>query len=76
MFEVDGVTSILRSPETGILGIGRVKEKPAVCGGEISIRSMMYLSLTVDHRVVDGAPASAFLETVARYLHNPMLIVT
>ncbi len=73
MFEVDGFTPILKPPETGILGIGRIKEKPAVYEGEICIRSMMYLSLTFDHRVVDGAPANEFLETVARYLQHPML---
>jgi pyruvate dehydrogenase E2 component (dihydrolipoamide acetyltransferase) len=73
MFEVDGFTPILRPPETGILGIGRVKEKPAVYNGEIAIRSMMFLSLTFDHRVVDGAPANAFLETLARYIQHPTL---
>ncbi len=76
MFQVDGVTPILKSPETGILGIGRVKAKPAVCNGEISIRSMMFLNLTFDHQIVDGAPAAEFLQTVARYLENPYLIMT
>lgn len=76
MYQVDGITPILKPPETGILGIGRVKEKPAVHKGEIAIRSMMFLNLTFDHRVVDGAPAAAFLETVARYLQNPYLIMT
>ena len=76
MFEVDGFTPILRSPETGILGVGRVKEKPAVYNGEITIRPMMFLSLTFDHRVVDGAPAAEFLETVARYLQQPTLALT
>ncbi|MCF8129082.1 MAG: 2-oxo acid dehydrogenase subunit E2 [Deltaproteobacteria bacterium] len=76
MFQVDGLTPILKPPETGILGIGRVKEKPAVHKGEIAIRSMMFLSLTFDHRVVDGAPANAFLETAARYLEHPNLIMS
>jgi pyruvate dehydrogenase E2 component (dihydrolipoamide acetyltransferase) len=76
MFEVDGFTPILKPPETGILGVGRVKQKPAVHNGEICIRSMMFLSLTFDHRVVDGAPANDFLQTVARYLQNPMLAMT
>ena len=76
MFEVDGFTPILKPPETGILGVGRIKEKPAVYEGEITIRSMMFLSLTFDHRVVDGAPANEFLETVARYLQNPTLAMT
>jgi pyruvate dehydrogenase E2 component (dihydrolipoamide acetyltransferase) len=76
MFEVDGFTPILKPPETGILGVGRVKEKPAVHNGEIAIRSMMYLSLTFDHRVVDGAPANEFLQTVVRYMQQPMLIMS
>jgi len=75
MLDVDGFTPILRPPETGILGVGRVKEKPVVYDGEIAIRSMMFLSLTFDHRVLDGAPAMAFLETVARYLTHPALIM-
>lgn len=73
MFEVDGFTPILKPPETGILGIGRIKVKPAVHEGAIAIRSMMFLSLTFDHRVVDGAPANDFLQTVARFLRNPAL---
>ena len=76
MFQVDGVTPILKSPETGILGVGRVKEKPAVYNGEITIRSMMFLNLTFDHQVVDGAPAAEFLQTVDGYLENPFLIMT
>jgi pyruvate dehydrogenase E2 component (dihydrolipoamide acetyltransferase) len=73
MFEVDGFTPILKPPETGILGVGRVKDKPAVYEKQIIIRSMMFLSLTYDHRVVDGAPANDFLQTVARYLQSPSL---
>jgi len=76
MFDVDGFTPILKPPETGILGVGRIKEKPAVHEGQIAIRSMMFLSLTFDHRVVDGAPANDFLQTVARYLQNPALAMT
>lgn len=76
MFEVDGFTPILKAPETGILGVGQVKEKPAVHEGEIKIRKIMTISLTYDHRVVDGAPAHAFLQTVGRYLKQPYLIMT
>jgi len=75
MFQVDGFTHILKPPETGILGVGRVKEKPAVYRGQIAVRSMMVLSLTFDHQVVDGAPANEFLQTVARYLEEPNLIM-
>ncbi|AFM23481.1 dihydrolipoamide acetyltransferase family protein [Desulfomonile tiedjei] len=73
---VDNFTPILRPPETGILGVGRVVEKPVVLKGEITIRSMMRLSLTIDHRVVDGAPASEFLGLLAGYLEQPALILT
>ncbi len=76
MLGMDGFTPVLNPPETGILGIGRVIEKPAVFQGEIAIRHMMTLSLTFDHRVVDGAPAMRFLNTLARFLAQPLLLLT
>ena len=76
MFEVDGFTPILRPPETGILGVGRVRRKPAEYKGEIVLRHLMTISLTYDHRVVDGVPAHEFLQTVGRYLQHPTLITT
>jgi pyruvate dehydrogenase E2 component (dihydrolipoamide acetyltransferase) len=75
MFQVDGFTPILKPSETGILGVGRLRKKPAVVGDQIAIRSMMFLSLSFDHQVVDGAPANEFLQTVARYLENPYLVI-
>jgi len=75
MLQVDGFTPILRPPETGILGVCRVREKPEVHDGQIAIRSMMFLSLTFDHSVVDGQPAMTFLETLARHLEHPTLIM-
>jgi pyruvate dehydrogenase E2 component (dihydrolipoamide acetyltransferase) len=72
---VDGFTPVLKPPETGILGVGRIKEKPAVHEGQIAIRSMMFLSLTFDHQVIDGAPANDFLQTVARFLEQPLLML-
>jgi pyruvate dehydrogenase E2 component (dihydrolipoamide acetyltransferase) len=76
MFEVDGFTPILKPPETGILGVGRVRRKPAEYKGEITLRHMMVISLTYDHRVVDGVPAHQFLQTVGRFLQHPTLIMT
>jgi len=75
MLGMDGFTPVLNPPETGILGVGRVIEKPAVFNGEIAIRHMMTLSLTFDHRVVDGAPAMTFLRDLARYLAQPTLLL-
>jgi len=61
---IDAFTPILNPGETGILGVGRIVDKPAVHRGEIVRRAMMWLSLTFDHRVVDGAPAAEFLQSV------------
>ena len=75
MLGVDGFTPILNPPETAILGVGRVVEKPAVRDGQIAIRKMMTLSLTFDHRVTDGAPAMRFLRALADCLEEPALIM-
>ncbi|MGA8057868.1 MAG: dihydrolipoamide acetyltransferase family protein, partial [Candidatus Binataceae bacterium] len=63
-YGVDAFTPIINTGETGILGVGRIIEKPVVHRGEIARRSMMTLSLTFDHRLIDGAPAAQFLQTV------------
>ncbi|MBZ4659787.1 MAG: pyruvate/2-oxoglutarate dehydrogenase complex, dihydrolipoamide acyltransferase component [Desulfacinum sp.] len=75
MLGVDGFTPILNPPETGILGVGRAVEKPAVHGGEICVRTLMTLSLTFDHRVTDGAPAMTFLRTLADFLEDPATMI-
>lgn len=74
-FGVDTFTPIINPPECAILGVGRIVKKPAVHNDEIAIRSMMTLSLTFDHRIVDGAPAAHFLQTVAQYINNPYLLL-
>jgi len=68
MYGVDAFTPIINAPQSGILGVGRIVEKPVIYRSEITKRSMMVLSLTFDHRVIDGAPAGAFLQTVADLL--------
>jgi pyruvate dehydrogenase E2 component (dihydrolipoamide acetyltransferase) len=74
-YGIDAFTPIINSPQVGILGVGRVVEKPAVYRGEITKRSMMVLSLTFDHRVIDGAPAAEFLGTVKGCLEDPWWMV-
>jgi pyruvate dehydrogenase E2 component (dihydrolipoamide acetyltransferase) len=74
-YGIDAFTPIINSPQVGILGVGRVVEKPVVYQGEITKRSMMFLSLTFDHRVVDGAPAAEFLRTVKDHLEDPWWMV-
>lgn len=63
-YGVDAFTPIINLGETAILGVGRIVEKPAVHRSEITRRSMMTLSLTIDHRLIDGAPAAVFLQSV------------
>jgi len=69
-YGIDSFTPILHTPQVAILGIGRISEKPAVHAGQIVPRAMMTLSLTFDHRIVDGAPAAAFLRQVVENLQE------
>jgi pyruvate dehydrogenase E2 component (dihydrolipoamide acetyltransferase) len=73
--DIDGFTPIINPPQVGILGLGRVVEKPVIAGEQIVKGSTMYLSLTFDHRVVDGAPAAEFLQTVKGLLEDPWWMV-
>jgi pyruvate dehydrogenase E2 component (dihydrolipoamide acetyltransferase) len=63
-------TPIINQPEVAILGMGKVAETPAVRGGQIVIRKLMYLCLSYDHRVVDGSPAVQFLSAVKHQLEG------
>lgn len=74
MFGVEIFTPIINPPETAILGVGKIAEKPVIVNKEIKIKPMMYLSLSYDHRVIDGAPAAQFLQKVMQYLENPHLL--
>ncbi|MSQ34021.1 MAG: 2-oxo acid dehydrogenase subunit E2 [Dehalococcoidia bacterium] len=68
---VDSFTPILNPPEVALLGVGRFVEKPAVYKGEIAKRTLVTLSLTVDHRAIDGAPAASFLRRLGQLLGSP-----
>jgi pyruvate dehydrogenase E2 component (dihydrolipoyllysine-residue acetyltransferase) len=70
-YEIDAFTPILNPPEVGILGIGRIHEAVVPQDGKIVIGQVMTLSLTFDHRAVDGAPAAAFLQTVKHLVESP-----
>ena len=62
---------ILNSPESGILGMHKIQERPIVIDGKIEIRPMMYLALSYDHRIVDGRGAVTFLVRVKENLEDP-----
>jgi pyruvate dehydrogenase E2 component (dihydrolipoamide acetyltransferase) len=68
---IDAFTPLLDLPQAAILGVGRARPRPAVVDGEIVARTLMVLSLTVDHRVIDGDPAAAFLDRVIALLEDP-----
>lgn len=70
VYGIDRFTPILNPPETGILGIGRISEQLVLKEGKIAQRSMMTLSLTFDHRVIDGAPAARFLQTIVHLIEE------
>lgn len=68
-------TPIINYPEVAILGVGTIKEKPVVVDGEIVVRPLMYLSLSFDHRLIDGDVAARFLTRVKQLLENPKLLM-
>jgi pyruvate dehydrogenase E2 component (dihydrolipoamide acetyltransferase) len=71
MFGIDAFTPILQLPQSAVLGVGRIVREPAVVEDRIVPRDAVTLSLTFDHRVVDGAPAARFLDTLRRCLEQP-----
>ena len=72
-FEIDAFSPIINPPECAILGIGRIHPKPVVVDGQIVVREMMALSISFDHRLVDGAPAARFLQRVKQFVEQPFL---
>jgi pyruvate dehydrogenase E2 component (dihydrolipoamide acetyltransferase) len=74
-FGVDSFTPIINPPEAAILGIGRIKAKPVAIQGLIGVREMGTLSLSFDHRLVDGAPAARFLQRICFLVENPESLV-
>lgn len=73
-FGVDSFFPVINPPETGILAVGRIINKQVVVGDKIEIRPMMTLTLAVDHRVIDGAPAAQFLSDIKKNLENPYML--
>jgi pyruvate dehydrogenase E2 component (dihydrolipoamide acetyltransferase) len=68
-------TPMLHLPEVAILGVGKLLQKPVVYGGEVVIRTILPLSLTFDHRALDGAEAQRFLNELIAYLSNPARLI-
>ncbi len=75
MLDVEVFTPIVNPPQAAILGVGRIKEVPAFQGDQVVKRSVTNLSLSFDHRIVDGAPAARFLQRIKRLLERPASLV-
>jgi pyruvate dehydrogenase E2 component (dihydrolipoamide acetyltransferase) len=73
MFGVEQFVAVINPPQAAILAVGATEERPVVRDGEIVARPMMTMTLTVDHRAVDGAEAADYLRTVKAYLEDPGL---
>ena len=75
MYGIESFTPIINQPEVAILGVNTMEDKVVVLGGEMVIRPIMNLSLTADHRVVDGSVAAQFLQRVKALMENPALML-
>jgi pyruvate dehydrogenase E2 component (dihydrolipoamide acetyltransferase) len=75
MFEIDQFTGVINPPEAGLLAVGSITEQPVVEDGELLVQKRMRITMSCDHRVIDGATGAKFLQTVKRMLENPLAIV-
>ncbi len=75
MYRVDAFNAVLNGPQAAILAVGRVSDRVVPVNGQASIQPMMTLSVSFDHRVIDGARGAQFLETVAEYLEEPLCLM-
>ncbi len=75
MFGIDEFTAVINPPEAAILAVGAVQPKPVVRGTETVVRQMMRVTLSCDHRIVDGATGAKFLQTVKKTLENPLYLM-
>ena len=74
-YDIDVFTPIIDPPQVAILGLGRAIEKPVVVDGEIVVRSMMHMSVTFDHRALDGVPVAEFMRTLKASIESPAELV-
>ncbi|MDO8665965.1 MAG: dihydrolipoamide acetyltransferase family protein [Gemmatimonadales bacterium] len=75
MLDIDEFTAVINPPETSILAVGRIAPKPVVVDGAVVVRRMMRVTMSCDHRVIDGATGARFLQTVKLMLENPLAML-
>jgi pyruvate dehydrogenase E2 component (dihydrolipoamide acetyltransferase) len=75
MFGIDEFTAVINPPEAAILAVGAMTPRPVVRDGEVTVRQMMRVTMSCDHRVIDGATGARFLQTFKRMLENPLYML-
>ena len=75
MFGIDEFTAVINPPEAAILAVGRIEPRAVVVDGEVKVRQRMRMTMSCDHRVIDGATGAAFLKTLVGMLENPLALV-
>jgi len=75
MFEIDQFTAVINPPEAGIIAVGSIAPKPVVWDGQVVPRRRMRVTMSCDHRVIDGATGAAFLKTLKEMLENPLAML-
>ncbi|HEX2249205.1 MAG TPA: dihydrolipoamide acetyltransferase family protein [Gemmatimonadales bacterium] len=75
MLDIDEFTAVINPPEAGILAVGRMTQKPVAVDGEIVLRRRLRLTMSCDHRIIDGATGAQFLKTLKGMLENPLALV-
>src|SRR5690349_772722 len=75
MFDIDEFTAVINPPEAGIIAVGAIVQKPVVVDGQVTARRRLRLTMSCDHRVIDGATGAAFLKTLKQMLENPLAML-
>ena len=75
MFGIEQFNAVINPPESAILAVGAITREPAEFGGEIVVRERMKLTLSVDHRALDGAIGARYLQALKQLLEKPMLLL-
>jgi pyruvate dehydrogenase E2 component (dihydrolipoamide acetyltransferase) len=75
MFDIDEFTAVINPPEAGILAVGRIAQRPVAADGAVVVRRTLRVTMSCDHRVVDGATGAKFLQTVKLMLENPLAML-
>ena len=75
MFDIDQFTAVINPPEAGILAVGSIAPKAVVVDGAVTVRRRLRVTMSCDHRVIDGATGAAFLKTLKQMLENPLAML-